>query len=172
MDVRHAVLDFKSDAEIIGINIQGDPGTILQNWYRSLSISVKAFPQLQELENILTSIMKSNINKNLVLLEDFYFPWFTGQIMNPLSRQKNLCHELIDLLSTFNLKQLVEGSTHIKGNTLDLVCLLNSQILNNLTIIEPGVSDHYMVCFEYQIELPLVSKEGQMRKTTTSQTGC
>ena len=52
---------------------------------------------------------------------------------------------LLHLLAEYNLEQLIREPTHIKGNTQDLLCTdLGGHILDH-TVINPGVSDHYLI---------------------------
>lgn len=43
-----------------------------------------------------------------------------------------------------NLTQLIDQPTHVKGNTLDLVCTNNTASIST-TIISPGISDHFII---------------------------
>ena len=78
---------------------------------------------------------------------------FTGDLNLPsinwqqteLSPATQLNLEFLGIISEFNLTQYVHEPTHVKSNTLDLLCTnLGSKLLSCL-VTTPGISDHYMV---------------------------
>jgi len=66
----------------------------------------------------------------------------------------------INLLESFNLTQLVTVPTHKSGHTLDLViCREDEKILNNLTIIDPVISDHLAVRCSLSLNKPAFERK-------------
>ena len=59
--------------------------------------------------------------------------------------------KLCDILSSFELQQLVTSSTHKKGHTLDIVALDTSKVpVSNLCVHDFSVSDHALISFVMQ----------------------
>ena len=52
---------------------------------------------------------------------------------------------ILKLLKENNLKQLVKFPTHALGNTLDLICTNSLELIKNIDVISPGMSDHYLI---------------------------
>ena len=52
---------------------------------------------------------------------------------------------LLNILSEFNLLQLILEPTHVKGNTLDLLCTDLGGNMSDHSVINPGLSDHHII---------------------------
>ena len=79
-------------------------------------------------------------------LSDINWSRNKGEI-KPSSNRKSFHREALDLFATANLVQFVSGSTHVKGNTLDLL-FVEKDLLNDIVVeweIKPGISDHNMI---------------------------
>ena len=64
-------------------------------------------------------------------------------------------YTFLDLISSFGLKQHVLGVTHDQGHTLDLVITRSTEdIVSNLEIRDPALSDHNAVHFKLSIDKP------------------
>ena len=61
--------------------------------------------------------------------------------------------EFLSLLDCFNMTQHVQGPTHTKGHTLDLVCSVGTT-LTQLQCLDLAVADHLAVLFSVPIPLP------------------
>jgi hypothetical protein len=70
------------------------------------------------------------------------------------------------ILESFNLQQHVNGPTHKKGYTLDLIITrIGDRLVTNIEIHDPMFSDHSAVSCTLQLEkLPLERAEIQYRK--------
>jgi len=82
----------------------------------------------------------------IILTRDINFAGFDWQrnIININTLFKSLHQQFQLFLVEHDMTQLVELPTHIKGNTLDLVCTNNApSILTQ--IITPGISDHFII---------------------------
>ena len=85
----------------------------------------------------------------VLVMRDFNTPvipvcWSTLSASSPFSR--SLC----DLVFSQNLKQFVFCSTHIHGNTLDLVLSNTEELIGDLQVdsdICLNYSDHYLISF-------------------------
>ena len=80
----------------------------------------------------------------------------------------------LDLLNSFDLVQLVNGATHRKGHTLDVIIArsIDADLLANVRPIEMCFPDHYPVFFVINISRPtrVSNKEisyHQIRKNKT-----
>ena len=61
----------------------------------------------------------------------------------------------LDLMSSFGLKQYVLGVTHDQGHILDLVITRSTEdIVSNLEMRDPALSDHNAVHFKFGIDKP------------------
>ena len=81
-----------------------------------------------------------------ILLGDMNFPGFNWlkNTIKPDAAYKNIHTQFQSFLCENNLTQLIETSTHVKGNTLDLVCTNNVANVST-SVISPGISDHYTI---------------------------
>ena len=94
-----------------------------------------------------TSLHSLCLENDILLLGDFDAPdvdW------NSLSASSRLSTALCDLVFDMNLVQLVDGSTHKRGNTLDLVlsnCSERVLVTSNNAV---AVSDHNVISLQVQ----------------------
>ena len=72
---------------------------------------------------------------------------FNIHVDNP---NDNFAKDLINLLDTFDLLQIVSGPTHCRGHTLDLVITRGVKSSSVLTT-DVALSDHYCIFFEMEI---------------------
>ncbi|KAF6036647.1 hypothetical protein EB796_005040 [Bugula neritina] len=101
------------------------------------------------IENLLNHLSLTYPNNYIVLTGDFNLPdinWTNVRVKESSSR-KSLHFSFLNNLKANGFHQLVTEPTHIAGNTLDLVITNNCNIVDNINIINPGISDHYMVSF-------------------------
>ncbi|XP_041958625.1 uncharacterized protein LOC121717966 [Alosa sapidissima] len=61
--------------------------------------------------------------------------------------------DFFSLLDCFDIKQHVQGPTHAKGHTLDLVCCVGLSP-SHLCCTDPAVSDHQAILFSVPVSLP------------------
>jgi len=45
-------------------------------------------------------------------------------------------------------------SQHTFGNTLDIICTIDTSIIDSINLIKPGLSDHYVIVAKLLIENP------------------
>ena len=107
--------------EIVCIKVE--PKTIICCYYRP-------HVYLQNTENIkhiLGEITDKYHDHNMLLVGDMNFPeidWKKEQL-KANSKHRKLHQEFLDILNENGLKQLISEPTHVKGNTLDLICTNN-----------------------------------------------
>lgn len=102
----------------------------------------------------------------LVVVGDFNCPdicWSTLTSTSPFSSQ------LCDIVFKHNLLQVVSGSTHVKGNLLDLVLTDTENLIGNMQIKDlKEKSDHFMLTFDIRVQsLPQIHSSLE-----TKLTGC
>jgi hypothetical protein len=103
---------------------------------------------------LLLSYLQDSFPRVVILLVgDFNFPdvdWSSNGVKGA-SREKSLHHAFLNCLREFSLEQMVKCPTHCLGNTLDLVLSNESAKIENVTVINPGLSDHYLVSAELKL---------------------
>ncbi|KAK5930230.1 hypothetical protein CgunFtcFv8_026486 [Champsocephalus gunnari] len=62
--------------------------------------------------------------------------------------------EFLSLLDCFNITQHVQGPTHTKGHTLDLVCSIGTPP-SHLQCLDLAVADHHAILFSVPVLLPM-----------------
>ena len=67
------------------------------------------------------------------------------QTVKPHTQEHRLKQSFLALLNQFDMAQLVMEPTHIQGNTLDLLCTNDSQVVHDVEVIYPGLSDHCII---------------------------
>ena len=111
-------------------------------YYRPPGDNVDALDSLElALEEIQTEVNK-NPRAGLVIAGDFNAPgidWETNTVKQD-GLNKTMCQRLLDLLGTFELKQLVHKPTRL-NSILDLFCTNKPGLVKNVSLV-PGISDH------------------------------
>ena len=95
------------------------------------------------LDMVITKHPKSTI----YVVEDFNMPdieWADHSV-KALSSNKSLHQDFMNCFYESGFKQLIFEPTHVEENTLDLVFINSESGLPRPLIINPGLSDHYMV---------------------------
>ena len=88
---------------------------------------------------------------NIILTGDFNLPhaiWPDGTTRQGASTdEQNMVNKLNEIAEEFLLTQYISKSTHINGNTLDLLFTNNDQLIHSYNIIEtiPTISDHHTI---------------------------
>ena len=67
---------------------------------------------------------------------------------------KRLSTPVLAFLEEHNLSQIIDEPTHVKDNTLDIVC-------STPPLISPGVSDHFIISVELRSESSQKQRNGQ-----------
>ena len=63
--------------------------------------------------------------------------------------------DFLELLDVLNLSQLVNQPTHRLGHTLDcIITEKNSNLVNNIQVYTPWISDHCLVAFNVSVQIP------------------
>ena len=96
----------------------------------------------------------------LILTGNMNFPGFNWQddIIKCEAAYKFLHERFLSFLCENDLTQVINEPTHIKGNTLDLICT-NDTANMTAEVFSPGLSDHYLINVEiYQATSTLVTE--------------
>ena len=105
---------------------------------------------MQNINNIRTvykEITDRYPNHKTILLGDMNLPeidWLSCGLKHN-AQHKQVHDEFLTLLKENNLQQLVKLPTHVLGNTLDLICTNSSELIKDIEVISPGMSDHYLI---------------------------
>jgi len=98
-------------------------------------------------------------NDKLVLIGDFNFPTINWDILQGETPMSNL---FCDLVFNLNLVQMINEPTHIHGNILDLILIIDDNLITSLSVHSnsslPIVSDHFAMTFSLNSSLPSPSK--------------
>jgi len=61
--------------------------------------------------------------------------------------------ELIELLESFDMKQNVVEHTHKYGGLLDVIIARSDEVVNDIKVVETGISDHSMLVCQHKIPI-------------------
>ena len=153
--ISSTLISSPSDLELVAINLDvGNSSiTVCTVYVPPTASAVYHTNLLSYLRNLTLSV------KSVVIVGDFNFPdicWSTLSGSSPIS------NAFCDFVYESNLTQLVDCSTHIMGNTLDLLLTNNASLISNLTIEQPHPlisSDHYTISFKIKLQLSHKCKE-------------
>jgi len=90
---------------------------------------------------------KESITGTLFCLLEMNFlgiDWNTKAV-KPLTLCKRIHQNFLNVLNSHKMTQLVKGLTHLLGNTLDLICTNQPNIICDTEIISPDLSDHSLI---------------------------
>ena len=116
---------------------------------------------LESLEENLKQIRNQNHLSNqyhIVVVGDFNYPGINWAGPSPYTKpkagNKQIIETLVNTLNEYGMKQLIEVATHIHGNTLDLVMTNAPNIIKELMVYPPSISDHSTIEFEITQSTP------------------
>ena len=89
----------------------------------------------------------------ILVMGDFNLPDIDWESYSTkISSNNKGCHQIfLNCLAECNLRQMVNRPTHFKGNILDLVLTSDSEFIEKVEVVEPGLSDHFLVEVELNI---------------------
>jgi hypothetical protein len=140
------IIDVNSEADylemlMLKIQVNKNKSFLIMCVYRPPCLSAtRLYSDSECFENILSNINLSN--KNIIITRDFNLP------------NSNAYSYFEHILYTHSLKQLVELPTRGE-NILDLFITNNTNIIADLRIEEPHVSDHRMVVAKVIVPRPV-----------------
>ena len=128
-------IQVQSPCELFVVNLTLNPSTFI------CYAHVPPSSPTSYLENIAQALHTlPSSSTHLILLGDFNIidaNWSTLHSLSP--SLSSFC----DHLFSFNMQQIINASTHIQGNTLDLVFSNQPNLFSNLTV-SPTYSDHQL----------------------------
>ena len=148
-NIKHSLIKFSSTDEIVGITLPPSypnfKTTVLACIYKKPgSLIDDKLTCFDEIENKFR-------NANILMMGDFNMPdinWESCSVVN--SSQKKCAHQdFLNQLYEFSLTQLVRVPTHVHGNTLDLLCTNIPNQITDIEVVNPGLSDHYLLLFVF-----------------------
>ena len=154
------IVELNTDCEIIWVKIltKTQKPIYVSAYYRP---DIKDTKALIELENSLRKATKIK-NAHMIIAGDFNLPqWdWTNMCLKDDAKYKDSCLQFIDCLYDSGLQQLVLEPTRLL-NILDLVLTNTPDLVSRIEVI-PGLSDHSIVFFEYNVKMD--RKKNALRK--------
>ena len=133
---------------------------------RNHSTSKEFSAFLEELQKTLRSLPTPT--PDLVLVGDFNFPhadWLTGECSSGACKEEQkMVKNLYDATLEHFMTQHIDQSTHINGNTLDLLFTNNSHLIHDLSVIPSSQSDHYRIDVSARYTSPREDQEDTQPK--------
>ena len=129
------------DEEFVAVKIA--PKVIVCCYYRP-HISLR---NIDDLSEIINNICTSFPNHLIILVGDMNLPGIDWNALEVKAntQYKDLHRQFLNTLGANNLNQVITKPTHVYGNTLDLVCTNKASAITSTDVIEPGLSDHFIV---------------------------
>ena len=129
-------IQVQSPCELTVVNLTLNPNTFICCAYVPPSSPTS---YLENIAQVLHTLPSSS--SHLILLGDFNIidvNWSTLHSLSP--SLSSFCDHLV----SFNMQQIMNASTHIQGNTLDLVFSNQPNLFSNLTV-SPTYSEHHLI---------------------------
>ena len=141
--------------EVIAVKIQ--PQTVICCYYRPCV----HLANTEVIDDILEYLQKEYQRHTILFVGDMNFPGidWSKEAVKPSIPNKRIHQKFLDVLHTHGMTQLVNGSTHVLGNTLDLVCTNQPSDIYNTEIISPGLSDHSLIITHLRTPVSTVSSQ-------------
>jgi len=106
-------------------------------------------PNVSLIQSLSSHLCQFDQSCNVVILGDFNLP---DIVWDTLCGSTIAAEAFCDTCFENNLSQLISCSTHIHGNTLDLILTNNDDLIDNISVSDtiniPIKSDHYAITFE------------------------
>ena len=104
-------------------------------------------PSINSIGEILSAIRQQHHDCLLIVAGDMNLPgidWENNQT-KPQTPYKNYHQQFLNIMSENGMTQTITESTHVHGNTLDLLCVSDPSAVLEAQVIAPGLSDHYII---------------------------
>ena len=152
IEVETVKINSKSKAEILSISLKNRYTNIcITTCYR---VGTLGEQNLHEIENHLRNIASMKKYKAHIIIGDFNLSHtiWNGDGSSPIELERGF----VDLFNDLGLTQIIEGPTHEKGKTLDLLLTNTVGVLNNVEILEKNCvcsSDHRGITFSIKMKV-------------------
>ena len=152
LDIKSTPLDFQCAAEILAVTLTFSNGKklVLSSFYRVKNLGVANH---NEFETFFKKARSRRGVAGIIVVGDINLPDVNWE---NYSSPNNIEQMFLDSFSNFGLEQIVRTSTHIKGNTLDLILTDKPQLLSDLKVTAinlPCKSDHYNTSFQVNTKI-------------------
>ena len=158
LDIISTKIGIKCNAEILGITLKFSDGkkVALCTCYR---VGTLGQQNHDDVHQYIQSVLSRRGINNMILIGDLNLPHVQWDNFHS---NIDVEQSFLDTFSNFGLEQLVNSSTHVKGNLLDLLLTNKPQILSDIS-----VSNDYLVCKSdhFPISFKLKSKIKRMKPT-------
>ena len=149
LDIKTKKIDINCPAEVLTIEVTLSNQTkfFLSTVYR---VGTLGIPNINALREYYNKLLRRRSMSKVYIIGDWNFPeldrtnWESGQSSLPLDQN------FLGMVSDLGLKQIIDKSTHRKGNILDLVLTNSPQTVQNLSVLDDSsfcVSDHFPITF-------------------------
>jgi len=104
------------------------------------------------INDILDYLQREYQRHTILFVGDINFPgidWNTKAV-KPLTPYKRIHQNFLNVLNSYTMTQVVKGSTHLLGNTLDLICTNQPNVIFDTEIISLGLIDHSLIVAHVQ----------------------
>ena len=148
--------------EYVCVTVKGDTADHFENIFLCI-YNPPATNLSTELQSALDELREIYPMQRLILLGDFNLPdidWTKNSVREG-SGHKAAHLSFLNLMAEFDMNQHILESTHVKGNTLDLLLSSHPDTILNSQVIEPGVSDHFLIDFSVNIKKSVNRPEGK-----------
>ena len=152
LDCESILIKDKCKAEILSVEIRlrGGKSICLSTFYRVGNLEANNH---KAVDTYLKGIAKRKKFSKIILIGDLNLDeisWSENSSSNELQR------DFIDTFDDLNFDQLIQGPTHIKGKTLDVLLTSCPELISDISIKEENVfckSDHFAIEFSLNVKI-------------------
>ena len=146
LDITSTKLEFKCAGEILGLTLTFSDGKkiILCSYYR---VGTLGNDNHNEFREYIRKARSRKGVKGIIIAGDLNMPKIDWETF---SSPENIDRLFLDSFTNFELEQLINEPTHIRGNLLDLLLTDKSPFISGVNVsdtILPCKSDHYCITF-------------------------
>ena len=152
LDIVSTKVEYKPSAELLGITLKFSDGKkiILCSFYRVGTLGAENH---NEFKNYIRNARSRRGVSAIIIAGDLNMPATDWQNYSSPNSTDQL---FLDTLSNFELEQLINCPTHLKGNILDLLLTDKPALMSDITVSDthiPCKSDHYCLSFSINSKL-------------------
>jgi hypothetical protein len=149
-DIDHSRVELNTDEEVVGVFLPAVKGISLRSTVVLCIYNPPGKLIFSEETQWLTEVYEKYPASDFMVTGDFNMPdicWSDVPVVKPGSSHRLSHQQFLNTLAEYKLEQLVFEPTHVLGNTLDLICASNAQQIYDVMVVNPGLSDHYLISF-------------------------
>ena len=146
LDISSTKIEFKCAAEILGVTLTFSNGKklVLCSFYR---VGTLGIDNHNEFKKYIQKARSCKGVKGIIIVGDLNMPKIDW---DNFSSSENIDQLFLDSFTNFELEQLINEPTHIRGNILDLLLTDKSPLISGTNVSEtilPCKADHYCITF-------------------------